>query len=61
LNAHVIDSLDDACSERVEWRMHGNNEKNLDDIGQKIPLQWRNPGGASSPSLAKEAEIANSR
>lgn len=56
LNAHWFMSLDDARSKMEDWRRYYNEERPHSGIGQKVPMLLHNSGGASSPSLAKEAE-----
>lgn len=56
LNAHWFMSLDDARSKMEDWRRYYNEERPHSGIGQKVPILLHNTGGASSPSLAKEAE-----
>jgi putative transposase len=56
LNAHWFMSLDDARSKMEDWRRYYNEERPHSGIGQKVPILLHNSGGASSPSLAKEAE-----
>ena len=56
LNAHWFMSLDDARSKMEQWRKHYNEERPHSGIGQNAPILLHNSGGASSPSLAKEAE-----
>jgi len=61
LNAHWFMSLDDARSKMEEWRRYYNEERPHSGIGQNVPIQLHNSGGASSPSLAKEAENSSLR
>jgi putative transposase len=56
LNAHWFMSLDDARSKMEDWRRYYNEERPHSGIGQKVPILLHNTGGASSPSLTKEAE-----
>ncbi len=56
LNAHWFMSLDDARTKMEDWRRYYNEERPYSDIGQKVPILLHNTGGASSPSLANEAE-----
>jgi putative transposase len=61
LNAHWFMSLDDARSKMEDWRRYYNEERPHSGIGQNVPIQLHNSGGASSPSLAKEAENSSLR
>lgn len=61
LNAHWFMGLDDARSKMEEWRRYYNEERPHSGIGQNVPIQLHNSGGASSPSLAKEAENSSLR
>ena len=61
LNAHWFISLDDARSKLEDWRRYCNEERPHSGIGQMTPILLHNPGGASSPSLAKEAENSGLR
>ena len=61
LNAHWFMSLADARSKMEDWRRYYNEERPHSAIGQKVPIQLHNSGGASSPSLAKEAENSSLR
>ena len=61
LNAHWSMSLDDAQSKMEDWRKYYNEERPHSGIGQRAPIQLHNSGGASSPSLAKEAENSSLR
>ena len=61
LNAHWFMSLDDAQSKMEDWRKYYNEERPHSGIGQRAPIQLHNSGGASSPSLAKEAENSSLR
>lgn len=61
LNAHWFMSLDDARSKMEDWRRYYNEERPHSGIGQNTPIQLHNFGGASSPSLAKEAENSSLR
>jgi transposase InsO family protein len=61
LNAHWFMSLDDAHSRMEEWRRYYNEERPHSGIGQNTPIHLHNFGGASSPSLAKEAENSSLR
>ena len=54
-------SLDDARSKMEDWRKYYNEERPHSGIGQIAPILLHNPGGASSPSLAKEAENSGLR
>ncbi len=56
LNAHWFMNLDDARSKMEDWRRYYNEERPHSGIGQKVPILLHNTGGASSPSLAKEAK-----
>ena len=61
LNAHWFMSLDDARSKMEDWRRYYNEERPHSGIGQNTPIQLHKFGGASSPSLAKEAENSSLR
>ena len=61
LNAHWFMSLDDARSKLEDWRKYYNEERPHSGIGQNTPIQLHKTGGASSPSLAKEAENSSLR
>lgn len=61
LNAHWFMSLDDARSKMEDWRRYYNEERPHSGIGQNVPILLHNSGGASSPSLAKEAENSSLR
>ena len=61
LNAHWFMSLDDARSKMEDWRRYYNEERPHSAIGQNTPIQLHKFGGASSPSLAKEAENSSLR
>ena len=61
LNAHWFMSLDDARSKMEDWLRYYNEERPHSGIGQNVPIQLHNSGGASSPSLAKEAENSSLR
>jgi putative transposase len=61
LNAHWFMSLDDARSKMEEWRRYYNEERPHSGIGQIAPILLHNSGGASSPSLAQEAENSSLR
>jgi len=61
LNSHWFMSLDDARRKMEEWRRYYNEERPHSSIGQKTPILLHNPGGASSPSPAKEAENSGLR
>jgi putative transposase len=61
LNAHWFMSLDDARSKMEDWRRYYNEERPHSGIGQNVPIQLHNSGGASSPPLAKEAENSSLR
>jgi putative transposase len=61
LNAHWLMSLDDARSKMEDWRRHYNEERPHSGIGQNTPIQLQKFGGASSPSLAIEAENSSLR
>ena len=61
LNAHWFMSLDDARSKMEDWRRYYNEERPHSGIGQNTPIQLHNSGGASSPSLAEEAENSSLR
>jgi hypothetical protein len=39
-----------------DWRRYCKEQRPRSWIGQNFPIQLHNSGGASSPSLAKEAE-----
>ena len=54
-------SLDDARSKMEEWRRYYNEERPHSGIGQTVPILLHNSGGASSPSLANEAENSSLR
>lgn len=53
---HWFMSLDGARSQLKEWQRDYNEEKPHSGIGQNVPVPLDNSGGASSPSLAREAE-----
>jgi putative transposase len=61
LNVHWFKSLDDAHRKMKAWRKYYNEERPHSGIGQKVPILLHNSGGASSPSLAKEAEDSGLR
>ena len=61
LNAHWFMSLDDARAKMEDWRRYYNEERPHSGIGQNTPSQLHIFGGASSPSLAKEAENSSLR
>ena len=61
LNAHWFMSLDDARSKLEDWRKYYNEERPHSGIGQLTPILLHKPGGASSPSLAKETENSGLR
>jgi putative transposase len=61
LNAHWFMSLDDARSKLETWRRYYNEERPHSGIGQRASILLYNAGGASSPSLAKEAENSGLR
>ncbi len=61
LNAHWFMSLDDARSKLEDWRRYYNEERPHSGIGQIVPILLHKSGGASSPSLAKEAENSGLR
>jgi putative transposase len=61
LNAQWFMSLDDARSKMEDWRRYYNEERLHSGIGQIAPILLHNSGGASSPSLAKEAENSGLR
>lgn len=61
LNAHWFMSLDDARSKMEDWRRYDNEERPHSGIGQNTPIQLHKFGGASSPSLANEAENSSLR
>ncbi len=61
LNAHWFMSLDDARSKMQNCRRYYNEERPNNGIGQNVPILLHNSGGASSPSLAKEAENSSLR
>jgi putative transposase len=61
LNAHWFMSLDDARSKMEDWRRYYNEERPHSGIGQNTPIQLHKFGGASSPSLANEAENSSLR
>jgi putative transposase len=61
LNTHRFMSLDDARSKMEDWRRYYNEEIPHSGIGQNTPIQLHNPGGASSPSSAKEVENSSLR
>lgn len=54
-------SLDDARSKMKDWRRCYNEERPHSGIGQNTPIQLHNVSGATSPSLAKEAENSSLR
>lgn len=56
LSAHWFISLDDARSKMEDWRRYYNEERPHSGTGQNTLIQLHNFGGASSPSLTKEAE-----
>jgi Integrase core domain len=43
-------------SKMEDWRRYYNEERPHSGIGQIVPILLHNSGGASSPSLAKDAE-----
>ena len=49
-------SLDLACSKMKNWRTYYDEERPHSGTGQNTLIQLHNFGGASSPSLTKEAE-----
>jgi Integrase core domain len=61
LNAHWFMSLDDARSKMEEWRKYYNEDRPHSGIGQIPPILLHNSDGASSPSLANEAEKLRSQ
>ena len=61
LNALWFMSLDDARSMLEDWRRYYNEERPHSGIGQMTPILLHKPGGASSPSLVKEAENSSLR
>ena len=61
LNAHWFMSLDDARSKMEDWLRYYNEERPHSGIGQNVPIQLHNSGGASSPSSAQEAENSSLR
>jgi len=61
LNAHWFMSLDDARTKLEDWRRYYNEERPHSGIGQMTPVLLHSPGGASSPSPAKEAENSGLR
>lgn len=61
LYAHWFMNLDDVRLEMEDWRRSYNEERPHSGIGQNTPIQLHSTGGASSPSLAKEAENSSLR
>lgn len=56
LNAHWFMTLADAKEKLEDWRRYYNEERLHSGIGQRVQILLHKASGASSPSLAKEAE-----
>jgi hypothetical protein len=50
-----------SSSKMEEWRRYYNEDRSHSGIGQVAPILLHNSGGASSPSLANEAENSGLR